>query len=102
MSSLLSNTNGGQRKATGGGGSSNVDTISITSSVNGTTITNAGLVGLLNTKIVSVSRSGVLYNVVNTAPALLQCLINNVAGTITVNAAEPFFIGEIITIKKLV
>lgn len=102
MASINFNTNGGAKGSTGGGGSSNVDTITITSAIDGVVITNAALVGILAVKIISVDRSGALYNLVNTAPGVRECLINNVAGTITVNASEPFFTGETITIKKLV
>ena len=102
MSSITFNTNGGAKGSTGGGsGNASVTTFTITATVATVVLGSVNLVGLLANKIISVDRAGLLYNVVSGAPGIRECNINALAGTITVNAAEPFFIGEVVTFKQL-
>ncbi len=85
----------------GGLGGGSISIIPLTATTNAATLTNAALIGIVTNKIIYIERSGTLYNVVNAAPNVRECQIDNVAGSLTVNANEAFFIGEVITLKIL-
>lgn len=85
----------------GGGSATVASRPQINIAANGTSVQDNRLINIPLNKIAFVLRGSSVANIGTAAPIIGTLQFDNTTGTLTTNAAEPFALGEVITLTIL-